>query len=104
MAFQDALNLIWQGVRRLNEHVDKNKPWKMAKEEDIEPLKTLLFDLVTSLRMIAGWLTPFMPQTAAKIQSQLGVRKFPSAVTAEEILSGPTGEKISKGPALFPRK
>ncbi|MEK7657554.1 MAG: methionine--tRNA ligase [Elusimicrobiota bacterium] len=103
LAFQEALNLIWGEVGRLNRHVDKEAPWKLAKT-DPEALKFLLFDLVWCLRMIAGWIYPFMPSTSAKMQAALGVRQFPAPLTPEEVLGGPSGEKIAKSPPLFPRK
>lgn len=104
IAFQDALNIMWSGIRRLNEHIDKNKPWAMAKT-DPEGVKALLFDLVSSLRVVGGWISPFMPHTAAHMQTQLGVRKFPRALSVEEVFAGgPAGSKIAKAPPLFPRK
>jgi methionyl-tRNA synthetase len=103
LAFQDALNRIFAVVGRLNLHVDQNKPWALVKT-DPEAVKWLLFDLVCSLRMVAGWLTPFMPVTAAKIHSMLGVRRVAEPLTPEEVLAGPSGDRIAKGPPLFPRK
>jgi methionyl-tRNA synthetase len=103
LAFADALNRIWACVGRLNQHIDKEAPWKMDKTEP-EKLKFLLFDLVWSLRMIAGWIYPFMPRTAAHMQMQLGVRQFPAPLTAEDVLSGQVQTKIQKAPPLFPRK
>ena len=45
-------------------------------------------------------------QTAAKIQSQLGVRQYPEPLSAEQVLAGVSSGtgKILKGPPLFPRK
>jgi len=103
LALQDALNRIWAVVGRLNRHVDLEAPWKRAKTEP-ERVKFLLFDLVWSLRIVAGWLGPFMPQTSARMQAQLGVRQFPSPLTAEEVLTGVAQTKIQKAPPLFPRK
>ncbi|MBI4678301.1 MAG: methionine--tRNA ligase [Elusimicrobia bacterium] len=94
LAFSDALGLAWAGVSRLNQRVNATAPWNLAKT-DLAKTREILFDLVSSLRIIAGWIEPFMPQTAAKMQAQLGVRQFPDG-------SGP--EKIQKGPPLFPRK
>ncbi|MBI5625089.1 MAG: methionine--tRNA ligase [Elusimicrobia bacterium] len=94
LAFSDALAIAWAGVGRLNGHVNATAPWALAKT-DMDKTREILCDLVISLRIIAGWIEPFMPQTAAKMQSQLGVRRFPD---------GPPAEKISKGPPLFPRK
>lgn len=102
IAFQDALNRIWAVISRLNKTVDSEKPWEMA-EKDPEKLKFFLFDMVWSLRIIAGWIEPFMPHKSAQMQSMLGVRRADPNFSAEEVLSG-TNEKIQKGPPLFPRK
>jgi methionyl-tRNA synthetase len=66
----------------------------------------VLFDLVWSLRLVGGWIDPFMPNTAAKIQMQLGVRRYPEALTADDVLAGINEHpgQIHKGPVLFPRK
>lgn len=103
LAFSEALDLVWECVRRLNEHINAQAPWKLYKT-DPDKVKPILFDLVWSLRIIAGWIEPFMPQTAAKMQAQLGVRRFPEPLTPEEVLAGPRGDRIQKGPPLFPRK
>lgn len=104
LAFSDALGKIWACVSQLNQHVNATAPWKLVKT-DPDKVRLILFDLVWSLRIITGWLEPFMPQTAAKIQAQLGVRQFPIPLTPEEVLAGtPMGDKIHKAPPLFPRK
>ena len=103
--FSGALDVIWEVVRSLNARVNDKLPWKLAKA-DPKQCELVLFDLVWSLRLVSGWLDPFMPSTAAKIHMQLGVRLFPDALTAEDVLNG-TKERsglIQKGPILFPRK
>ncbi|HVE12285.1 MAG TPA: methionine--tRNA ligase [Elusimicrobiota bacterium] len=102
--FYEALNKVWAGIGVLNQYVNTEAPWKWA-AQDPDRLKALLFDLVSSLRLVAGWIEPFMPNSAAQIQAQLGVRQFPAPLTAEEVMSRPQpGARIFKGPALFPRK
>lgn len=103
--FNGALDAIWDVIRSLNARVNEKAPWKLAKS-DMKECEAVLFDLVWSLRLVSGWLDPFMPHTAAKIHMQLGVRVFPDALTAEDILAGKTQGTglIQKGPVLFPRK
>ena len=96
LAFQDALNRIWAVIGEMNQTVNDRKPWAMAKEPDTEPLKRLLYDLVGTLRMVAGWITPFMPNKAAEMQMALGVRQFQGG-------EDPAGARIQKGAPLFPR-
>ena len=103
--FHGALDLIWQVIRGLNTRVNEKAPWKLAKT-DMAQCELALFDLVSSLRIVAGWLDPFMPRTAATMHTQLGVRQFPAALTAEDVLAGVQQKQgpIQKGPVLFPRK
>jgi len=103
--FSGALGLIWGVVSDLNRRINEQAPWKVQKT-DPERVKEILFDLVWSLRIVTGWLEPFKTQTAAKIHSQLGVRQFPSPLSADDVLAGQTvgTGQIHKGPPLFPRK
>jgi len=103
--FYGALGGIWEAVGRLNSQVNEKAPWKLAKT-DSQAAKEFLFDLVRSLRIVAGWIEPFMPQTAAKIHAQLGVRQFPAPLSPEQILAGDSrgAGRIHKAPPLFPRK
>ena len=91
LAFHEALGLIWEQIAELNRTVDREKPWATAKT-DPEAFKFLMFDLVWSLRLISDWIAPFMPETARKMQEQLGAQA-----------AGGWG-KLAKGDSLFPRK
>jgi methionyl-tRNA synthetase len=103
--FHGALDVIWEVIRSLNARVNEKSPWKLAKT-DMAQCELVLFDLVWSLRLVGGWIDPFMPNTAAKIQMQLGVRRYPEALTADDVLAGINEHpgQIHKGPVLFPRK
>ncbi len=103
--FHGALETMWGAVRDLNARVNEQSPWKLAKTDPAR-CEAVLFDMVWSLRLVSGWIDPFMPHTAAKIHMQLGVRQFPDALTAEDVLSGVKERVglIQKGPVLFPRK
>jgi methionyl-tRNA synthetase len=107
--FSGALGVIFSVVGKLNERVNNEAPWKLFKSADPadhDKARTLLFDMVWCLRIVSGWLEPFMPRKAAEIQSRLGVRQFPAPLTPQEVLAGATTGigKIAKGPPLFPRK
>ncbi|HXT01475.1 MAG TPA: hypothetical protein VN915_12415, partial [Elusimicrobiota bacterium] len=103
--FHGALDVIWEVIRALNSRVNEKAPWKLAKT-DMKECELVLFDLVWSLRLVAGWLEPFMPRKAAEMQMQLGVRAFSDALTADDVLAGVNQRPgtIQKGPILFPRK
>lgn len=103
--FHGALDAIWEVIRGLNARVNEKAPWKLAKT-DMRQCELVLFDLVWSLRIVSGWLEPFMPRKSAEMQMQLGVRRVPDALTADDVLAGVSEHpgQIVKGPVLFPRK
>jgi methionyl-tRNA synthetase len=66
--FDRALEEAWEQVRGLNQYIDEEKPWAIAKEGDTEHLREVLAYQVSSLLNIANLLEPFLPDTSAKIQ------------------------------------
>ncbi|MGH7236910.1 MAG: methionine--tRNA ligase [Candidatus Saccharimonadales bacterium] len=67
--FDRALDGIWEQVRGLNQYIDEEKPWEIAKAKDEEHLREVLAYQASDLLEIADLLTPFMPDTAAKIRA-----------------------------------
>jgi methionyl-tRNA synthetase len=67
--FDRALDEVWEQVRGLNQYIDEEKPWVIAKAGDREHLREVLAYQVSSLLNIAELLLPFLPDTAAKIQA-----------------------------------
>jgi methionyl-tRNA synthetase len=67
--FDKALDEVWEQVRGLNQFIDVEKPWVIAKTGDSEHLQEVLASLVSDLLEIADLLLPFLPETAAKIRS-----------------------------------
>jgi methionyl-tRNA synthetase len=65
--FDRALDEVWEQVRGLNQYIDEEKPWEIAKEGDKEHLTEVLAYQAAALVQIAEMLEPFMPDTAAKI-------------------------------------
>lgn len=65
--FDKALDEVWEQVRGLNQYIEEEKPWELAKEADTDHLREVLAYLCSSLSEIAVLLTPFMPDTAHKI-------------------------------------
>lgn len=65
--FDRALDEVWDKVRGLNQFIDEEKPWEIAKSKDDNHLREVLADCVGSLIQIAHLLEPFMPETAQKL-------------------------------------
>ena len=104
-AFHKALITVWEVIGTVNKYIDTTKPWILAKS-DRDRLAAVLHTVTEAIKVISVLLWPFMPQSAEKIQQQLGY----SLVGLELPLDGvkewgktkPVGP-ISKAPALFPR-
>ena len=102
-AFQNALAEIFKVVSRANKYIDENTPWTLAKDEANHPrLARVLYNLLETVRICAGLLTPFMPTTAEEIAKRLG-----GADMTWESLGKfgvlPADVAVVNGPALFPR-
>ena len=69
----DTAAKIMLFAKRLNKYIDETTPWVLAKSEDGKPrLNDVLYVLLEGIRHLAVMLTPFIPQTAAKIFEQIG--------------------------------
>lgn len=68
----EAIDAIFDIFRRCNKYIDETMPWVLAKDETKkERLKTVLYNLLESIRSGATLLYPFLPETADKIFHQL---------------------------------
>jgi methionyl-tRNA synthetase len=67
--FDRALDEVWERVRGLNQYIDEEKPWTIAKTGDEDHLREVLANQVSDLLQIADQLEPFMPDTAVKIRN-----------------------------------
>jgi methionyl-tRNA synthetase len=67
--FDRALDHVWDQVRGLNQYIDQEKPWEIAKTGDDDHLREVLAQQAGDLLEIAELLEPFLPSTSAKIKS-----------------------------------
>ncbi|MCL2357589.1 MAG: methionine--tRNA ligase [Defluviitaleaceae bacterium] len=109
LAFSDALNEIWNVVRRANKYIDETAPWVLAKDESkfgkFGELANVLYNLAETLRILAVVITPVMPKTPAIIREQLNIAdaalsEWDSAKTFGLL---PRDVVVTKGAAAFPR-
>ena len=102
-AFQNALAEIFKVISRANKYIDENAPWVLAKSEESKPrLARVLYNLLETVRICAGLLTPFMPDTAAEIARRLGGAPMDYDSLGEFGLLNHEVAAVA-GPALFPR-
>jgi methionyl-tRNA synthetase len=67
--FDKALDEVWEQVRGVNQYIDTQKPWAIAKQGDTQHLQQVLAYAASSLLQIGYLLEPFLPETAQKIQT-----------------------------------
>ncbi|HWX87053.1 MAG TPA: methionine--tRNA ligase, partial [Solirubrobacteraceae bacterium] len=69
----NALDEIWQRVRRLNRYVEERAPWQLAKETArAAELDRVLATLAEGLRVVSVLLHPYLPGATAKLLAALG--------------------------------
>ena len=104
-AFQNGLAEVFKVISRTNKYIDETAPWALGKDETKKArLATVLYNLLESLRVSASLLSPFMPESAAKIAEQIGA-------TAEDVSYENAAKfgvlsknvTVHKGATLFPR-
>ena len=100
--FSMALEEIWKLVRRTNKYIDETTPWTLIKEQKEERLKTVIYNLLESIRIISGLIKPFMKETSSKINEQIGYSNYSyEDLTKFGLLK--VGTKVCKGKNLFDR-
>ena len=100
-AFDAALETIWEFVRRINRYVQQTQVWTLARSPETKPrMGTILYNSLEALRFISVLISPFVPNTAEKIQEQIGLTEFDTVAEWGRL---PVGLTVSRGEPIFPR-
>jgi methionyl-tRNA synthetase len=112
-----ALDAIWQRVRRLNRYVEERAPWTLAKDEERQrDLDGVLVSLAEGVRVVSLLLVPYLPASTEKLLDALGVEDRTLAAaslgahpTAHPPARPPTGLSAAAPPVgelepLFPKQ
>lgn len=68
----EAIDSVMEIFKRCNKYIDETTPWVLAKDESKnDELKTVIYNLLESIRIGAVLLTPFLPDTSKEIFRQL---------------------------------
>ena len=101
-----ALDEVFHVIQRANKYIDENAPWALAKDMEAngKRLAHVLYNLLEAARICAILLTPFMPESCAKIFAQIGAcegcRTWDSAAVWGSLSDTAA---VTKGENLFPR-
>lgn len=105
MFFSDALNEIWNLVRRTNKYIDETQPWVLCKDESKKgELANALYHVAESVRIISIMIEPFMPTTPEKIWKQYNMDASVLGWENAKVWGLlPDSFSVAKGETLFPR-
>jgi methionyl-tRNA synthetase len=68
-----ALEVIWQRVRRLNRYVEERAPWQLARDDSAAgALDETLASLTEGLRVVSVLLHPYMPASVERCLEAVG--------------------------------
>ncbi|MBQ4075013.1 MAG: methionine--tRNA ligase [Clostridia bacterium] len=106
LQYSQALAEIWKVIGECNKYIDVTQPWVLGKDpEKKDRLANVMLVLAECVRFAAVLITPFMPETPARIFAQLGLTDDALKTWQSLQCFGqlPHGIKVQKGEALFPR-
>jgi len=99
-----ALDRIWQRVRRLNRYVEEQAPWNLAKDPNqAAALAQTLYSLWEGLRVVTVLLAAYMPETADKLLTALGVEGDDRLSLDVPFGARSGGATVEQPEPLFPR-
>lgn len=105
MQFNEAFEELWKLVRRANKYIDETMPWKLAKgDTKQEELRSVLYHLIETLRVVAVFLRPMLTITSDKILEQINIPVEEATLDSVKVFGGyPFETKVKRGENLFPR-
>ena len=105
MQFNEAFEELWKLVRRANKYIDETMPWKLAKDDTKqEELRSVLYHLIETLRVVAVFLRPMLTITSDKILEQINILVEEATLDSVKVFGGyPFETKVKRGENLFPR-
>lgn len=75
--FNKTMDTVWEKISELDNYIQKEEPFKKIKRKELDDAKNDMKYLLNSLAGISVVLTPFMPETAEKIQQLIKENKSP---------------------------
>jgi methionyl-tRNA synthetase len=97
-----ALDEIWQRVRRMNRYVEERAPWVLAKDDSkAGELDLVLASLAEAIRVLTVLLHPWLPATCEKLLAALGRPELDYELAR---LGAAPPQRVTRIEALFPKE
>ncbi len=106
LSLHKALIAVWEFINVTNKYIVEQEPWVLAKDPaNRGRLETVLYTLLEALRVTAVLITPFMPGSADRMLTQLGIadRAGQTFATIRDWGYLQAGNALKREDALFPR-
>ncbi|PZS10853.1 MAG: methionine--tRNA ligase [Solirubrobacterales bacterium] len=98
-----ALDLIWQRVRRCNRYVEERAPWRLAPDPAAaDALEQTLASLAEGIRVISVLLHPYMPASTTRLLGAIGSPAIDYAGAA--FAARWSGARVHQLEPLFPKR
>ena len=102
------LDAVWGLIGAADKYIVEKAPWKIAKDTAADAparLDGVLYSCAETLRLVAGILSPILPESTQKIWAQLGYHTPISDVTLGQLHWGhlPEGQHLGMVAGIFPR-
>jgi methionyl-tRNA synthetase len=105
--FSRALEAAWSLIGAVNKYLVDEEPWIVAEkegEENKSRLATILYTAAEALRIVTALAHPVLPQSTAKIWTQLGLGEISKFNLSDlKWAQLPLGGKLGKVEPVFPR-
>ena len=102
LKINEALDCIFEVLRKCNKYIDDTTPWILAKDDDKKDrLETVIYNLLNSIKVCATLLQAFIPNTAEKIFAGLKIEQVNFDNIYEEVNKYELG--LEKPANLFER-
>src|SRR5579862_4833400 len=103
--FSKGLEAVWALLSVVDKFIVEKAPWKQAKEPDRAALDATLYAAAEALRIATVLLAPILPESCAKIWTQLGMPEPLESMRLDSLAWGQllAGQKVGKTSPVFPR-
>ena len=106
--FSKYLEAVWSLISAVDKFIVLNQPWKLFRDpspEAQQKLSNTLYTAAEALRIVTALVAPVLPESAAKIWTQLGMPEPVAAERIDQLQWGglKSGQKIGEISGVFPR-
>ena len=101
--FSESLRVIWKLISRMNKYIDETEPWILAKNENNDRLRTVMYTLFNMIYKIGYLISPVLVDSSQEILKQIGINDNINSKNIYDIGNYPINTVIGQASPIFPR-